>query len=167
MAVTKTAKVKPRKRKNGYRPVEKQLKKNSKGWAIGVRAEILNAFIEGYADAQARGWQQERAFWSSVCNAYNAKIPYTLADHEEPPLPLPEYNESNPPPLENLTEEQAKKKREIIVSSNKVSALDLKRGNDLQNVAEDPPLPAISCNEAVQKVSNEAKPQRSLRPFTH
>ncbi|KAJ6450342.1 hypothetical protein C8R47DRAFT_1230303 [Mycena vitilis] len=72
--------------------VPKQNRKNLRLWAEGARETVLTPHIEGYADALERGWRAERDYLQAVCNEFHAKIDWRLADHEEPELPLKEYN---------------------------------------------------------------------------
>lgn len=71
--------------------VPKEDRRNNKHWADGVRETVLSPHIPGYTDLE-RGWRAEDKYLQAVCNEFNAKIPWTLADHEEPALPLPEYD---------------------------------------------------------------------------
>jgi len=72
--------------------IPKHLRKSLKNWAEGARFTILEAHIEGFADARIRGWKAERAYLNKVCDEYHARISWRLLDHEEPPLPLPPYD---------------------------------------------------------------------------
>lgn len=55
-----------------------------------------------------------------VCNEFHARISWRLLDHEEPELPLQEYNPRAPPISEPLTEEETQQKRERINDLNVV-----------------------------------------------
>ncbi|KAJ7684876.1 hypothetical protein DFH06DRAFT_1313254 [Mycena polygramma] len=81
-----------RKRRKPRKRVPKEDRKNMRLWAEGARESVLKPHIEGYADALERGWRAERDYLQSVCNEFHARIDWRLADHEEPELPLAEYD---------------------------------------------------------------------------
>lgn len=101
----------------------KEARKNRKLWADGCRAELLEPYVAGYTDALERGWAHERDYCAKVFNHYHAVIDWRLEDHEEPSLPLPDYNPSHPPivDVESLPEAEQKLCAETIHSRNLVS----------------------------------------------
>ncbi|KAJ7080722.1 hypothetical protein C8R43DRAFT_1143069 [Mycena crocata] len=81
--------------------------------------KILSAHIERYADALERGWREERDVAQSICNEFHAKISWKLMDHEEPELPLPEYDPLATEVEEEMTPEEEVEKRARITLLNK------------------------------------------------
>lgn len=96
-------------------------RKNLRLWADGVRESILTPHIESYGDALERGWRAEREALQAICNEFRAKLSWRLQDHEEPDLPLPEYDPLGLQPEETLTEEEEVAKRTRIDLLNAVS----------------------------------------------
>ncbi|KAJ7018725.1 hypothetical protein C8F04DRAFT_1277241 [Mycena alexandri] len=82
----------PQAQKRARKRIAKTERKNLRLWAEGARESILKPHIEGYGDALERGWRAEREYHQRVCNEFHAKISWELLDHEEPNLPLPEYD---------------------------------------------------------------------------
>lgn len=109
--------------KRKYKRKAKKDRGNNKNWAEGTREELLRPYVEGYGAAMETGWVAERDFRMVVCNVYHAKIPWRLEDHEEPPLPLPEYDPLKPV-VEELSAEEEVQKRERILVLNEVSPFD-------------------------------------------
>ncbi|KAJ7169146.1 hypothetical protein C8R43DRAFT_1121035 [Mycena crocata] len=99
--------------------VLKELRQNLRLWAEGERENILSAHIERYADALERGWREERDVAQSIFNEFHAKISWKLKDHEEPELPLPEYDPLATEVEEDLTPEEEVEKRARITLLNK------------------------------------------------
>ncbi|KAJ7049319.1 hypothetical protein C8F01DRAFT_1093506 [Mycena amicta] len=95
------------------RPVSKKLK----GWARGVREDVvLKKHIEPYRRARQMGARDAEDYLQMVCNEYCYRIPYDLADGEEPTLPLREWTPTTPPDDDStLTKKQRKAKEEWIV----------------------------------------------------
>ncbi|KAJ7807047.1 hypothetical protein B0H13DRAFT_2386674 [Mycena leptocephala] len=91
--------------------VAKEKRRNLRLWADGVRESVLSPHIAPYTDALDRNWRDERDYLQSVCNEFHARISWRLEDHEEPELPLPEYNPRAPAPVEELDEEETRTKR--------------------------------------------------------
>ncbi|KAJ7507413.1 hypothetical protein B0H11DRAFT_2218261 [Mycena galericulata] len=79
---------KPRKR------ILKENRRNLRLWAEGARETVLKPHVEPYADALDRGWRAERDYFKKICNEFHARISWKLQDHEEPELPLPEFDPS-------------------------------------------------------------------------
>jgi hypothetical protein len=90
-------------------------------WAEGAREDLLHPHIEAYADTLERGWRSERDYLQKVCNEYHSRISWRLADHEEPDLPLPEYNPLDPPVVETLSDEERMARHARVGELNKVS----------------------------------------------
>jgi hypothetical protein len=84
----------------------KELRRSNKMWAEGAREDLLKKNIETYTDALERGHRAERDCWQKICNEYHTLISWRLADHEEPELPLLEYDPFAPPVVEDLMEEE-------------------------------------------------------------
>ncbi|KAJ6624296.1 hypothetical protein B0H10DRAFT_2212724 [Mycena sp. CBHHK59/15] len=94
------AKASEKKRNRTYKRTAKQDRRNLKLWAEGAREELLKPHIPAYTDALERGWRAERDYLLVVCQEYHAQIPWRLADHEEPEMPLPEYDPFAKPVVE-------------------------------------------------------------------
>ncbi|KAJ7457079.1 hypothetical protein FB451DRAFT_1407111 [Mycena latifolia] len=86
--------------------VSKENRRNLRLWAEGARETILSANLEDYADALERGWRAERDSVQNICNEFHAKISWRLKDHEEPDLPLPDFDPLAVLPEEVLSEEE-------------------------------------------------------------
>ena len=106
--------------KRKYRRKDKKDRGNNKHWAEGERENLLTQYVEGYAAALETGWVTERDYRMVVCNVYHAKISWRLEDHEEPVLPLADYDPLKPV-VEELTPEEEVQKRERILLLNEVS----------------------------------------------
>jgi hypothetical protein len=104
--------------------VAKRDRRNLKLWAEGARESVLKPHIEPYADALARGWRAERDYLREVCNEFHARISWRLEDHEEPELPLVEYDKYARQEEEELDEEETIMKRQRIESMNAVGVVD-------------------------------------------
>ncbi|KAJ7774630.1 hypothetical protein DFH07DRAFT_952342 [Mycena maculata] len=106
-------------RKGGqWKRVARKDRRNLRLWAEGARESILKPHIPGYTDALERGWRAERDYLQRVCNEFHAKIPWRMADHEDPDLPLPEYDEFALPAVEDLDEDEVTAKRLRIETMN-------------------------------------------------
>ncbi|KAJ7511247.1 hypothetical protein B0H11DRAFT_1899713 [Mycena galericulata] len=101
--------------KKGRKRVPKEDRRNLRLWAEGARESVLTPHIEPYADALERNWRSERDYLKKICNEFNARISWRLGDHEEPDLPLPEFNEKNILVDEKLSEEEEKQKGARLV----------------------------------------------------
>jgi hypothetical protein len=108
-------------RKRTWKRVAKKDRRNLKMWADGARESVLKPHIEPYADALERGWRAERDYLREVCNEFHARIPWRLSDHEEPELPLVEYDKFAKHAEEELDEEEMTMKRQHIETMNAVS----------------------------------------------
>ncbi|KAJ6542992.1 hypothetical protein B0H19DRAFT_1268179 [Mycena capillaripes] len=108
----------PRKRKRTWKRIAKKDRRNLKMWAEGARESVLRPHIPGYTDALERGWRAERDYLHDVCKEFHARIPWRLADDEEPDLPLPEYDAFAVPVSEELDEEDTVMKRLRIETMN-------------------------------------------------
>ncbi|KAF7964910.1 hypothetical protein HWV62_1747, partial [Athelia sp. TMB] len=113
MAKTKGSK------KQYYKRMAKHERQTFRLWAEGARETLLTPHIAPYADALSRSWVHERDYVANVQNHYHRAVPWRLPDHEEPPLPLPDYEPSWVPPRKQLTEEEQKLKSEVIARRNK------------------------------------------------
>jgi hypothetical protein len=103
--------------------IPKSKRRNLKHWAEGARETILKAHIELYADSMERGWRSERDYFKQVCNEFHAKIDWQLQDHEEPALPLPEFDPNKRlPDLEKLSAAEEKERAARMGLLNAVSA---------------------------------------------
>ncbi|KAJ6458986.1 hypothetical protein C8R45DRAFT_1031174 [Mycena sanguinolenta] len=96
--------------------VPKESRQNLRLWAEGIReTNILAPHIEAYSDALERGWCAERECLQKICNEFHAKIDWRLPDHEEPQLPLPDYDPLVEEIEEELSEEEVAKRAHIAV----------------------------------------------------
>ncbi|KAJ7917019.1 hypothetical protein B0H13DRAFT_1870706 [Mycena leptocephala] len=84
----------------------KENRQNLRLWADGVRETILTEHIATYADALERDWRAERDTLQNICNEFHARISWRLADHEEPDLPLPDYDPTKIVEPEELSDEE-------------------------------------------------------------
>ena len=107
--------------KRKHRRMAKEDRSNRKLWAEGCRQSILEPHIAPYTDALERGWQHERTYLAKVLNHYHTLIPWRLPDHEEPPLPLPEYDPLAPPVVEQLSDEDLVLQAKVLKERNEVS----------------------------------------------
>ncbi|KAJ7618253.1 hypothetical protein DFH06DRAFT_1012065 [Mycena polygramma] len=103
----------------GRKRIPKENRQNLKMWAEGARESVLRPHIEPYTDALNRKWRDEREYLQSVCNEFHARISWRLKDHEEPELPLPEYDPRAPAPVEDLDEDELQEKRARVQVLNK------------------------------------------------
>ncbi|KAJ7719395.1 hypothetical protein B0H16DRAFT_1474976 [Mycena metata] len=101
-------------KKKTYKPVSAAMRKSLKAWAKGAQEEVLKPFIPEYSDALDRGWREERDVLETICNKYHALFSWRLKDHEEPPLPLLEYDPFALPTVEDLSDEETVQKRERV-----------------------------------------------------
>lgn len=102
--------------------VPKSKRRNLKFWAEGARESILKPHIELYADSMERGWRSERDYFQQVCNEFHARIDWRLQDHEEPTLPLPEFDHKKRlPDLEKLPAAEEKERDARMSLLNAVS----------------------------------------------
>ncbi|KAJ7886949.1 hypothetical protein B0H13DRAFT_1889088 [Mycena leptocephala] len=97
----------------------KEKRQNLRLWAEGARESVLIPHIESYADALERGWRAEHDYLQSVCNEFHARIDWRLEDHEEPVLPLPEYDPLATIPTADLSveEESAQRSRMLLLNA--------------------------------------------------
>ncbi|KAJ7751021.1 hypothetical protein B0H14DRAFT_3896881 [Mycena olivaceomarginata] len=82
----------------------KDQRRNLRLWAEGNREKVLLPYLPDYAAAMGRGSVQERKLLRKICREYHVRIPWTVADHEEPVLQP--WDPKAPIPLEVLSEEQ-------------------------------------------------------------
>ncbi|KAJ7734669.1 hypothetical protein B0H16DRAFT_1767203 [Mycena metata] len=101
-----------------WKCIEKKDRRNLKMWAEGAREDVLKPHIPAYTDALQRGWRAERDYLTLVCNEFHARIPWCLGDHEEPKLPLPEYDQYAQVVEEELDKEELANKRLKIETMN-------------------------------------------------
>ncbi|KAJ7614713.1 hypothetical protein DFH06DRAFT_1146232 [Mycena polygramma] len=106
--------------KKSRKKIPKENRKSLRLWAEGARESVLAPHIETYADALDRGTNRrsEREALKSICNEFHARISWRLADHEEPDLPLPDYDPTKIVEQEELSEEDETEKRARIAVLN-------------------------------------------------
>ncbi|KAJ7887724.1 hypothetical protein B0H13DRAFT_2342320 [Mycena leptocephala] len=85
--------------KKGRKRVAKEEHRNLRLWAEGARESVLAPHIPAYTDTLDRNWRDERNYLQKVCNEFHAQFSWQLEDHEEPDLPLPEYDLRAPAPV--------------------------------------------------------------------
>ncbi|KAJ6489345.1 hypothetical protein C8R47DRAFT_1215692 [Mycena vitilis] len=108
-----------KRRRKQRKRVPKEARKNMRLWAEGARETVLRPHIEGYADALERGWRAERDYLQGVCNEFHARIDWRLADHEEPVLPLKDFNPLETVVGEDVDPEVERAQRTRMVTLNK------------------------------------------------
>ncbi|KAJ7020540.1 hypothetical protein C8F04DRAFT_1196517 [Mycena alexandri] len=102
-----------------WKRIAKKDRRNLKLWAEGARESVLKPHIPAYTDALQRGWRAERDYLTLVCNKFHACISWRLEDHEEPELPLPNYDRfAQVQEEEELDEEEFLRKRLRIEEMN-------------------------------------------------
>jgi hypothetical protein len=109
--------------KKGRKRVAKEECRNLRLWAVGARESVLAPHIPAYTDSLDRNWRDERDYLQTVCNEFHARISWRLQDHDEPDLPLPQYDPRAPAPVEDLDEEETQAKRARVELLNGVSDL--------------------------------------------
>ncbi|KAJ7622769.1 hypothetical protein DFH06DRAFT_1340640 [Mycena polygramma] len=93
----------------------KEDRKSLRLWAEGARESVLEPHIPRYTDALERGnWTTERDTLQSICNEFHARISWRLKDHEEPDLPLPEYDATKVQTPETLSEEEEVQQKQRV-----------------------------------------------------
>ncbi|KAI5895151.1 uncharacterized protein SCHCODRAFT_02494560 [Schizophyllum commune H4-8] len=97
--------------------VKKQAKRKRQLMAKGDRQNKKN-WAEGYTEELAKGGKAAAEYAVKVCHELNYKVPYYLADDQEPDT-IPEYDHENPPPLPKLSDEEEKKRAAALVIRNK------------------------------------------------
>ncbi|KAJ7168430.1 hypothetical protein C8R46DRAFT_1217834 [Mycena filopes] len=112
IAATMPPKAKARKR------VDKRDRRSLRLWAEGIRETILKPHIAPYTDALDRNWRAERDYAEAVYSEFHARISWRLEDHEEPDLPLPDYDPRAPAPEEDLTDDEMVLKRQRMAILN-------------------------------------------------
>lgn len=128
--------------------MDKAERKNLKLWAEGAREEVLSQYIEVYGDACARGYISERDCLL-ICNHYHQVIDWCLEDHEEPSLPLPEYDPKCIDKDEGLSTDEIKGKQTKIGQMNMVSTCSLANMVTYWAMAtEDTTLAKILCSSS-------------------
>ncbi|KAJ7106125.1 hypothetical protein C8R43DRAFT_1140613 [Mycena crocata] len=95
-----------KKRTSTWVRVVKKDRRNLKLWAEEVRKSILRPHLAAYTDALEWGWRAERDYLLEVCREFHAKILWRLEDHEEPVLPLAEYDPFASVIVEDLGDEE-------------------------------------------------------------
>ncbi|KAJ6491114.1 hypothetical protein C8R45DRAFT_1138184 [Mycena sanguinolenta] len=136
-------------KRKAQKRVPKESRQNLRLWAEGVHeTQILAPHIEAYGDALERRWRAERECLQKICNKFHAKVSWRLADHEEPPLPLPDYDSlaDEPEGQEELSEDNQVAKRQRIAALN-----DFMREKYKEEVA---PVVAERWAESVSEGSN-------------
>lgn len=113
----------PQTKTKASRHMPKDQRQSKKMWADGTRSDILTKHIPGYAAAVEEGRRAELDYLQRVCNEYNTLIPWYLQDHEEPNLPLPDYDPLAPhTPPTDLTPDEARAREEKHAENCVVSA---------------------------------------------
>lgn len=74
------------------RKKKKDERQNLKCWAEGVREDILTPWLLRYGDACSKGYVAERDCLRKVVNEFSFHIDWRIADWDEPPRPLREYD---------------------------------------------------------------------------
>ncbi|KAH8823079.1 hypothetical protein DL96DRAFT_1713534 [Flagelloscypha sp. PMI_526] len=87
-----------------------------RGWADGLRSEILSQSIPAYAKAWKKGRDEENIQWEAICNDYNSRIPWDYPDDEELPADTNVSGPVDPPQVGHLTVEQQEERRKIFKS---------------------------------------------------
>jgi hypothetical protein len=159
-----------RKRIRTWKRVAKKDRRNLKMWADGARESVLKPHIEPYTDALECGWRAEHDYLREVCNEFHARIPWRLGDHEEPELPLVEYDKFAKIVEEDLDEEEATMKRQHIETMNAVSICCQQRdaGPELTLFLSTQSTAYRALAEVPRKTTCEASQERSNeRPMGH
>ncbi|KAJ7058849.1 hypothetical protein C8F01DRAFT_1085343 [Mycena amicta] len=108
LAVTSSSEPKGKGKSKSKALLTKQgrLERNRQCWAEGRREEeILKPRQDEFKAAKLAGKAALKTFFKSVQNEFIFKIGWRLEDWEEPEGPLPEYDPTDPPVMEELTEE--------------------------------------------------------------
>ncbi|KAJ7459121.1 hypothetical protein B0H11DRAFT_2242691 [Mycena galericulata] len=87
-------------------------------WAEGAREDLMRPYVAAYAEALGKGWRAKQDCLQMVYQEYHARISWRLQDHEEPELPLPEYNPDVAVFVEALSEEERAARKERIAELN-------------------------------------------------
>ncbi|KAH8833466.1 hypothetical protein DL96DRAFT_1703121 [Flagelloscypha sp. PMI_526] len=97
----------PSNEQNDDNNLVESLKKNCCNWAKGTKKEILQPYIEAFADARAislcRAWDVVRMAEAH----YNSLYPYDCVDDYEPPRLLLQFNPDSLPVPAHLSEEES------------------------------------------------------------
>jgi hypothetical protein len=121
--------------------VAKEKRMNLRLWAEGARETVLTPHIEAYTDALECSWRDERDYVQNVCKEFHARISWRLQDHEEPDLPLPDYDPRAVVASEPLDEEETQRKRDRIGVLNAVSmGVTRARGRDTDSSSAHPTM---------------------------
>jgi hypothetical protein len=100
----------------------KDQRRNLRLWAEGNREKVLLPYLPDYAAAMGKGSVQERKLLRKICREYHVRIPWTVANHEEPVLQP--WDPKAPIPLEVLSEEQEVLKIARVDELNSVSGIN-------------------------------------------
>lgn len=97
---------------------------NQRGWAKGVRAEIMHRHVEVYAKARMTGgWIAERKVWLDCCREFNHIVAWHAPDDQEVVGPLRAYDADAVAVVEDaLSSEETLRKGKILRSRNDVSS---------------------------------------------
>ncbi|KAJ6447702.1 hypothetical protein C8R45DRAFT_948411 [Mycena sanguinolenta] len=157
---------KPRKR------VPKESRQNLQLWAEGAREDILKPHIELYANTLDQGWRAEREYLQTICNEFHAKVSWRLQDHEEPELPLTEYDPLAEQPEEELEEADKQAKRAQIEQLNAVGDDVFIAGSSIASAAFEKLLRATRLNPAkdpwavfLAQLSNIKAPPKACQAY--
>lgn len=97
---------------------------NQRGWAKGVRAEIMGRHVDSYAKARTTGgWLAERKAWMDCCREYNFIIDWRTPNDQEVVGPLRQYDPdlASSVDAETLSSEDTVKKAAVLKARNDVS----------------------------------------------
>ncbi|KAJ7607209.1 hypothetical protein FB45DRAFT_1040474 [Roridomyces roridus] len=145
----------------------KKDRQNSRLWADGVRQTILEPHIKPFTEALAQGERAARTYLTRVYSQYHTLIDWRLEDHEEPTLPLPEYDANAVVPEEMLNAEELKKKIARVTNMNgrirrwlkyrarKSKSAIVKRVTDVMN----------PCSVLVAKLAGWKKPPKARQAY--
>ncbi|KAH8830083.1 hypothetical protein DL96DRAFT_1706918 [Flagelloscypha sp. PMI_526] len=106
----------PSNERNDDNNLVKSLKKNRRNWAKGTKKEILQLYIEAFADTRAISL---RRAWDVIRMAeahYNSLYPYDCGDDYEPPRPLLQFNPDSLPMPAHLSEEESVKRAAVYTA---------------------------------------------------
>lgn len=120
-------------KKSRYKKVAKCDRKSNKGWAEGVREELLRQMVPAFLLARKEGWQAEAQKLKEIQNCYHNHFPYPMKDTDEPTGLVLDVNATNPVKPPELSPDDAKERLIYITEYNKVfdylvSVVDIANG---------------------------------------
>ncbi|KAH8813866.1 hypothetical protein DL96DRAFT_1716165 [Flagelloscypha sp. PMI_526] len=89
-----------------------------RGWADGLRSDILARSVPAYAEAWKKGRDEENDQWDAICNDFNSRVPWDYSDDEELPVDTNVSGPVDPPHVDHLTAEEKEERRKILESRN-------------------------------------------------